>query len=78
MSGLTFIYVIVSIGQLLAIHRQADIAEVQSRNAKKSAETAEKAATAARDSADALMNAERPWITLSVVRENADCFSFHL
>lgn len=62
---LTGVYVLIAYFTLRAIHRQADIAEAQSRDALATASTAEKAAIAARDSADALMSAERPWILAS-------------
>jgi hypothetical protein len=61
----TGVYVLIAYFTLRAIHRQADIAEAQSRDALATATTAEKAAVAARDSADAVMNAERPWILVS-------------
>jgi len=62
------IYVMVAFFTLLAIHRQANIAEKQSLDAKTTAETADKTAKAARDSADALINAERAWVFADIER----------
>ena len=69
---LTGVYVLIAYFTLRAIRRQSDIAEAQSRDALATAATAEKAATAARDSADAVMSAERPWILVSEARLDSE------